>query len=292
MGSLQRYELFARFDAWAFDTRGLAKTTRYRYRLAAKRADDWLLSNASSIIQATEKDLRSYLFSRHPTSMVRNNIHSALVCFGDYLVAEGWRKDNPAKGLPRLPAKRSVPKALDVETAQRIFAHVQHMNPMHRSLLLLFLYGGLRKSECRLLEWHRVSDDYRWVTVVGKGSRERQVPLHPIVGEALREWRSWCQSPLWAFPSTRDETRPASSSYVAYVVKEAGDAAGIDGLHPHVLRHTVATRMIEQGANLSTVQTFLGHASPETTVIYTKVRPAKVKEAEDRLDFDGQEVGA
>lgn len=281
-----RETVYLEFGRWMFDSKGLAATTRYTRGLQVRRADEWLRTNReSSLPWATAKDLQAYLFSCTPTPMCRNHIRAGLVCFGQFLVENGWRKDNPASDLPRLPTKRAVPKALTAEDAHRIVMHASNFEPSTYTMIVIMLYGGLRKTEARLLEWHRVSPDYRWLTILGKGGKERQVPLHALASEALKSWHRQCPDPVWIFPSTLHPGRPMAAGTMHNLVRMIGDAAGIDGLHPHILRHTVATRMLERTGDLRAVQEFLGHSSPETTVIYTKVRPAKLQEASDRLDF-------
>ena len=86
-------------------------------------------------------------------------------------------------------------------------------------------------------------------------------------------------------PSPRHEGRPISETYLRYIVRDAGNLAGIEHLHPHVLRHTFATRLLERGADLRSTQEVLGHSKLDTTAIYTRVRPARVAEAVEKLDF-------
>ncbi len=173
-----------------------------------------------------------------------------------------------------------------MEDARRLVKVSQLFGPMERALVVTLLYSGLRRDELRTLEWRGVADNAEWISVTGKGRKERQVPLHEDAQEALMSWRAWSNNPLWVFPSTRYPDRPMSTTWLARVIREVGEAAGIERLHPHALRHTVATRMLERGGNLRAVQEFLGHSNPNTTATYTKVRPAKVKESADLLDFD------
>lgn len=287
MNKRQRADLLMKFDRWGFDQKGWASTTRYRYGRRTIQADDWLtLHRDISVAWATSKDLQTYLFQSHPTPQNRNDIRQSLVAFGTFLIALEWREDNAALGLPRLPVPSSIPKALDVEVARRIVKVAATFDPMYYAMVMVILYGGLRRDEARCLEWRQVGESAEWLSITGKGRKDRQVPLHEDAQVALMSWRLRCAHPHWVFPSTRFQDRPLSTTQMAMIVREVGDAAGISHLHPHALRHTVATRMLEVGGDLRAVQEFLGHARPETTAIYTKVRPARIKANTDLLDFD------
>jgi integrase len=286
MSKLRRDAIYSEFVEWGYDVKGWASTTRYRYLRRVKTADEWLARERStSILWAKPKDLEAYLFTFAGTARNRNHVRQALVAFGEFMVWRGWVDVNPALGLPKLPTVPPQPKPLDGEVVRRLLTIVDALSLMDRALILLYLYGGLRKTEARLLEWKDVSPDCRWVRVLGKGSRTRDIPLHPRAQDALFGWRLECPDPQWVFPSPRHAGRAVSDTYIKLLVRELGGAVGMNSLHPHLFRHTVATRMLEQGASLRDVQEFLGHADPKTTAIYTKVRPARLEEATDRLDF-------
>jgi site-specific recombinase XerD len=281
-----RTDVWYQFDRYGFDRKGWAEKTRYRYATRARAADRWLRGNRDvSVVWATPKDIAAYLFQTKPTPQTRNDIRGALVAFGDFLISQGWREDNPSLGLPRLSMPRPVPKALDLEQAHRLTKAAAHFDQMHHTMVMVMLYGGFRRDEVRKMEWHLVGEGGKWVTVLGKGKRERQIPIHEEAARLLMKWKLACASPQWVFPSPKYPERPISTTYMANVLHMIGASAGIPGLHPHALRHTVATRMLEQTGDLRVVQVFLGHSRPETTAIYTKVRPAKLEEASRGLDF-------
>ena len=111
------------------------------------------------------------------------------------------------------------------------------------------------------------------------------MPIHPDLAVALGKWHVECPSARWVFPSPRDPDRQASFTWIRDHVESIGDTVGVD-LHPHALRHTAATRLLETGADLRTVQEFLGHASLATTTVYTKIRPARLVEAMRRMTYE------
>lgn len=284
MSKRYRHEVFVAFERWGFDQQGWATTTRYRYLKRAEAADRWLMENENvHLVWATEAQLRSYLFSTEPTPQNRNDIRAGLVGFANFCIAQGWRQDNPATGLPRLPLPRPVPRALTVEQARRIVAVSQSLDPMERALILVYLYAGLRKSEARMMEWRNVEPG--WVTVFGKGSKERTVALHPIAEQALMGWKLQTAEARYVFVSPRFPGRPVSLTHIQNVVLHVGSMAGIEKLSPHAFRHTFATRLLETGSDIRDAQVAMGHASPTTTARYQMVRPVRLTESVGRLDF-------
>lgn len=279
MSERAKRELFHRFDRWGFDQKGWGRNTREKYFREARAADTWLLAHRGvSILFASSKDLQAFLFAKPPNARTRNNTRQALVGICDFLVAEGMAQVNNAKGLPRLPEPESVPKALPPEMVRRVEIAALTFAPMDRALLLVYITGGLRKTEARTLERTAVTED-GWLRFAGKRERMRWVPLDETAVAALRSWLLEDPDPRWCFPSPRFSGRPVSDTYVRRLVYDLGDLAGVPGLHPHVLRHSAATEMLEATDDIRTVQLFLGHASLSTTQIYARVRPVRLREA-------------
>jgi integrase/recombinase XerD len=279
----QAERLFLDFVKWGFDERGWAKDTRRNYRLRIRATDLWLRENRSkTLIGANQRVLKDYLFHTTPNPRNRNHIRQALIAFYDFLVDKGYREDNPAGGLPRLPTTRSLPKAITVEEARRALRAARVFGPKVEVLISLLFYTGMRRGEIRTLEWSSIQDD--WIRFYSSKSRtEREIPLHPEAGLALAKWRPLCRGAVYVFPS-RDPDKPMSASSLGKLVREVGEMAGVR-LYPHLCRHTCATTLMEKGVELRTLQEWLGHASPQTTAIYTRVRSPMLKEASDVLDY-------
>jgi integrase len=235
------------------------------------------------LVWAETEHLRSYLFSTVPNAGNRNDIRAALCGFGEFVVAQCWRPDNPAIGLPRLPTPRAIPRALTVEQAHTIDLVAPTYGAMAAALVRLLLYTGLRKSEARMLRWSDVEGG--WVRVMGKGSKERIVPLPPPAAEAMAAWRLESTSAEYVFVSPRRPSEPISSTTFANLIRDVGCSAGIEGLTPHALRHTLATQLLAIGGDLRQVQEWLGHASPATTAIYTRVRPSDLRRVAQRVHY-------
>ena len=147
------------------------------------------------------------------------------------------------------------------------------------------LYGcGLRVSELCGLDLRRVMLDEQVLRVVGKGDKERVVPIVGTAARALDDylehWRSCLVSPRVSNSAVflNNRGRRLSRQSVHALVAKAGAVVGIDGLHPHALRHSFATHMLEGGADLRIVQELLGHADISTTQLYTHLDRSHLRE--------------
>lgn len=272
------------FKQWGLDERSWLRNTRDTYAYYALRTDRWLAEERdTSLAAATVEDLRAFLATLPPAASSRNIALNGLRAAYDFLVDRGDRGGNPARELSTFRRRRSIPKALEPEEADRVRVAAQAKGPMIASLILAMLYAGLRREEARTLRWGDI-EGWKRLRIDGKGGHERIVPLHSRLTSALRVWSGRCDDPEWVFPSPRLGPRPLSTSWVAATVADVGEMAAVeDGLHPHRLRHTFATNLVEAGADLKTVQELLGHESLDTTTVYLKVRAGRLTEAIGRL---------
>lgn len=286
MSERTRREFFRDFETWGHDHKGWAATTRHSYCLRARKADTWLQAHRqTSILRAGQRELEAFLFTQSATARTRNNTRQALVAFGWYMVDRRIRPDNPALSLPRLREPQLLPKPLSVENAKLLVALLPALDPMERALVALMLFAGLRRSETQHLQWSHL-DGWDYVHVHGKGAKTRVMPLHDNAREALQSWKLSCPSIQWVFPSPRDYSRPVSESTIRDALLDVGERCSFDfPLKPHALRHTFATGLADNGADLAQIQEALGHRDPKNTMIYTRVRPHRVAEAIHKLTY-------
>jgi integrase/recombinase XerD len=278
--------LFLDFVKWGFDNGGWSKITRQNYRRRVRAADEWLRGYTSrgGLFTANERTLKAYLFDTTPNARNRNHIRQALQAFYEFLVGREYRDDNPARGLPRLPTTRTLPKVLSVEEARAALRAAKALGAEEEALLAVLFYTGLRRSEVQFLRRDAVEEE--WIRFdATKTRQERQIPLHPVAALALRKWLPKCIGAVYVFPSPRNPNKPMSGERLNRIVRNVGELAGFH-LHPHLIRHTCATTLLDADVNLRTVQEWLGHASPTTTAIYTHVRPARLREAGAQLSYD------
>ncbi|GBD12529.1 Tyrosine recombinase XerC [bacterium HR24] len=173
--------------------------------------------------------------------------------------------------MARRRAPRRLPEAPDDAQVQAIIARAEASGPRDLAAVLLMAYAGLRVSEVAKLRWDDVEGGVIRVRM-GKGRKDRLVPAHPRVAEALLALRkmSLLRS-AYVFPSPQDPRRPITTRALQYLVERLGREAGVPRrlLHPHALRHWFATTALRRSGNLEAVRRLLGHSSIQTTTVYT-----------------------
>lgn len=202
--------------------------------------------------------------------------------FHRYLLREGLAKANPSEGLstPKIPER--LPDVLSIEAMCAVLESQDVSTPtgLRDSALLEVLYGcGLRASEAVGLGLSSVYLDEGFLRVTGKGDKERYVPISGIAADRLSRYLEDAR-PKLVSSSRRIASCDADAVYlnarggrlsrqsVHRIVAESGARMGIEGLHPHTLRHSFATHMLSGGADLRVIQEILGHADISTTQVY------------------------
>lgn len=204
---------------------------------------------------------------------------SAFRSFFDWLVMEGDRKDNPCDAVDTPKIGRYLPEVLSEEEVDSIISSVDvtKWTGKRDKAILEVLYGcGLRVSEAVGLKISHVYLDEGFVRVVGKGNKERIVPIGDMAVRAVREYLG-CRPEPGA--SQYDDImflnkfgKPLSRVALFNLVKKQAMVAGVNKeISPHTFRHSFATHLIENGADLRVVQEMLGHESILTTEIYTHI---------------------
>ncbi len=208
---------------------------------------------------------------------------SSLRSFFDWLILEGERPDNPCDRVEAPKLGRYLPAVLSVEEVEKILESVDTNRgwlSLRDRAILEILYGcGLRVSEACGLQISHVYLQRGFVRVVGKGNKERLVPLGEIAADAFARYLE--ARPQAAEPAFDDiaflnkNGRPLSRVAIFNLVKTQALIAGVNKeISPHTFRHSFATHLIERGADLRVVQEMLGHESILTTEIYTHIDTA------------------
>ena len=230
----------------------------------------------------TSEDITRYLghvtdqgLSKRSTARLLSSLRS----FFDWCVEEGEIKDNPCDRVDAPKLGKYLPAVLSVEEVTAILESVDLKKPFGKRdrAILEVLYGcGLRVSECANLRISHVYLDEGFVDVIGKGDKQRLVPLGEVAADAIRAYLEDRPSPsARAYEDYLFLNRfgkPLSRVSLFKLVKDQAMAAGIQKeISPHTFRHSFATHLIENGADLRIVQEMLGHESILTTEIYTHI---------------------
>ncbi|TDD14728.1 tyrosine recombinase XerC [Nonomuraea diastatica] len=235
--------------------------------------------------------LRGWLAGQHEAGKARATLARRTACartFTAYCHRRGWLSTDPGLLLGTAKTPRSLPSVLDQEQAQAVMDVPAAPEPKElrdQALLELLYATGVRVSELCALDVDDVDRDRHVIRVLGKGRKERSVPFGL---PALRALDRWCihGRPLWA----RARSGPAlflgvrggriDAGTVRRVVHaRLAQVEGAPDMGPHGLRHTAATHLLEGGADLRSVQELLGHASLNTTQIYTHVSIERLRAA-------------
>ena len=229
------------------------------------------------------EDIERYLATIKTSKRSQARMLSALKSFFDWLILEGERPDNPCDRIDAPKLGRYLPEVLSVEEVSAILDSVDTSSGwtgLRDRAILEILYGcGLRVSEACGLQISHVYLQEGFVRVVGKGDKERLVPLGELATEAFRSYLD--ARPQAAEPAFDDVAflnkngRPLSRVAIFNLVKKQALLAGVrKEISPHTFRHSFATHLIENGADLRVVQEMLGHESILTTEIYTHIDTA------------------
>jgi integrase/recombinase XerD len=207
--------------------------------------------------------------------------------FFRHLQLIGARSDNPAAEIDLPRRTRRLPRTLSPGEAERLIDAAAGTTPraLRNRALVELLYGsGLRVSEATGLDRSGVDLDERVVRVLGKGGKERVVPVGRQAVEALRRYlargRPYLDRRHRPELFLNAKGGPLTRSGVFLILRGLADAAGLepDRVHPHLLRHSFATHLLEGGADLRSVQEMLGHADLSTTELYTHVSDRRRRE--------------
>ncbi|WP_320416271.1 tyrosine recombinase XerC [Candidatus Reidiella endopervernicosa] len=229
----------------------------------------------SSLLEA---DIRNYIASRHRKGLAGSSLSrelSALRSFYNYLLREEVVTLNPAQGVRAPKTPRKLPKTLDVDQTARLL-QIDDDDPLavrDAALMELIYSSGLRLAEVVGLDLGSLDLRDATVKVVGKGSKERMVPVGRLALQAVEKWLkvrgSLAKVEETALFVSKRGSRISDRS-VQKRLKEWAVKQGLDSsLHPHMLRHSFASHMLESSSDLRAVQELLGHADISTTQIYT-----------------------
>lgn len=288
MHELDSYLSHLRFE------RGLAENTVLAYRRDLTAFLAFLERNSIDLSSVTREHLMAYLqelYGRLSSRSVMRNIVS-LRSFFRFLVLDGFVSHDPTETLSSPKTWRALPKYLTKTEVELLLQQPDQSTPhgqRDRAMLEVLYATGLRVSELVGLRVADVNLEVGFLLTMGKGSKERIVPLGETAVQFVKHYLAgayhWFKRKN---PSNRDlfltqQGRRMSRQYFWMLVNRYGKQIGLaDRLSPHVLRHSFATHLLENGADLRAVQIMLGHSDISTTQIYTHVTRLRLKKLYDQ----------
>jgi integrase/recombinase XerD len=274
--------------------RGASPHTIAAYRRDLRGYVDMLLDRGVlGPDEVTRDDLTAYVAQLRQAGYAPSTVerHVASVkSFHKFLVRDGVTKNHPTASLPLPRVPERLPDVISVADVDRLMSQSFPPGPpgMRDRAILEILYGcGLRVSELTALDLRDIDLEQGFLRVFGKGSKERVAPIAGVASDALQDYlvhgRPFLrtksgtrrQDPDSVFLSVRG--RRLTRAAVHGLVHAYGGRVGLD-LHPHTLRHSFATHMLEGGADLRSLQEMLGHADISTTQVYTHVDRSHLRE--------------
>ena len=290
--------LVSRFLEMLAAERGAAGNTIAAYAGDLEAYGNFLQAQGRGLKEAQPEDIRSYLATLEVHGMARSTAARKLSCirqFHRFLHSDGLAGDNPAtaiasprtaRPLPKIITEKDVTQLIATARARLSNAEGKAIFKAWRLLCLLeLLYAtGLRVSELVALSVREAKAERDFLTVKGKGGRERLVPVSASARDILDGYLDMLAQMedgegKWLFPSS-GKTGHLTRQHFALALKELAREAGIDAakISPHVLRHGFASHLLAGGADLRAVQQMLGHADISTTQIYTHVQSERLRQ--------------
>jgi integrase/recombinase XerD len=273
--------------------RGAAKNTIEAYQRDLADYSGFLIGHQQTLLTGGREHVASYLdhLKRDGLSAASSARRlSAIRQFHRFLCTDGMRSDDPTRIIASPKARRPLPKVLSIAEVDKLLTTAEaeanlDASPQKQAaslrlyLLLELLYAtGMRVSELVSLKRSAVMRDASFLTIIGKGNKERVVPVNDRARDAIKTYLKTLEPGPWLFPANSAEGYLARQVF-ARDLKELAGRAGISSARvaPHVLRHAFASHLLHGGADLRVVQMLLGHADISTTQIYTHVLDEKLR---------------
>ncbi|MEK6324028.1 MAG: site-specific tyrosine recombinase XerD [Acidobacteriota bacterium] len=269
--------------------RGLSANTLTAYRNDLAKLSRFAKSSGKDLLSLQADDLATFMRSLHNQGLHPKSVARTLVPvrgFYKFLIQDGHLKLDPTANLEAPKAWLSLPRFLADEEIERLLSSPVTSTDLglrDKAMLEVLYATGLRVSEIVGLAPRNLNLDLGFLTVFGKGDKERAVPLGRSAVEWTRKYlpirmRLAAQVKATTALFITDNGKPLTRQAFWRIVVSYGQKAGIGHITPHLLRHTFATHLLEHGADLRSVQMMLGHSDISTTQIYTHVTNERLRE--------------
>lgn len=277
--ALQEYQNYLRLE------RGLSENTIINYSLDIKKLMRWLNKNdiAISPVSISEELIQKFIYDVSKTLNPRSQsrIISGLKGFFNYLIFEEYRKENPLELIESPNIGRKLPEVLSIQEVDQLVAEIDLSHPQgerNRAILETLYACGLRVSELIQLKISDLYFEEGFIQVTGKGNKQRLVPISRNTQKYIEIYRNEIRNHQKIDNKSQDilfvnrNGKKLTRAMIFTIIKRLTEKAGIQkNTSPHTFRHSFATHLLENGADLRAIQQMLGHESITTTEIYTHI---------------------
>lgn len=273
------------FDSYNTLERGLAQNSIKAYARDLRKLVLWLEESDLQLApdQLETQHLREFIYQIakeiNPRSQAR--LISSLKAFFKYLVLENYRQTNPMELLESPKTPRKLPDTLSLEEIDNLIAHIDRSTAegeRNRAIIETLYSCGLRVSELTSLKISDLFFDEGFVKVTGKGNKQRFVPISPYTIKVINLYKNEIRTHVNVDPKFSDTVflnrrgKGLTRAMIFHIIKQLAIKAGLrKSISPHTFRHSFATHLLENGADLRSIQIMLGHESITTTEIYMHV---------------------
>lgn len=275
--------LLAKFLNYIHVERGHSKNTLLAYERDVGNFLRYLDVNSIPVLKVKRAHIMDYLISK------RNKLSSASIArllaaiksFYKFLVLDDIIKDNPGEDIDTPKLAEKLPEVLRLDETERLINAAE--NNRDRLLLELLYATGMRVSEMVNLKLEDIDFSEGWLSIFGKGNKERFVPVGKNILKLIRKYLKEKNLFPSSFLFSKSNGKPITRERIWKIIKLYGLKTELTKkVTPHTLRHTFATHLLENGADLRIIQELLGHANIDTTQIYTHVNRKNIMEMHKR----------
>lgn len=275
------------FQSYLSSIKNLANTTVENYTIDLKLLEKFLISKNISIVKATTNDIFDYLETFDISRQTYNRKITSIREFYRYLLSEKYEINVKINKLEHIKTDKKYPRIISSDDVINMIKVQDNsiLGQRNKAIILLFYISGLRVSELCNLTFNNINFEEGYIRCIGKGNKEKIIVcgdlLNITLNKYVREIRNKILLGMHSeYVFVNQEGEPISRQVVYEVVKTAAKKANIKlKVSPHTLRHCFATHMLENGADIRSVQEMLGHSDISTTQIYLNISKKAIKES-------------
>lgn len=282
-------DYYKAYETYLAEEKKAASNTMSSYLRDIRQFEHWLETEGTAVEQVAQEDVESYiryLTSQRKSAATVTRSLASLKSFYSYLMSQGWVDRNPARGLAPAKVERKLPQIL---TSKEVELFLEQPDPSDakgcrdRAMLELLYATGIRVSELIGLNLEHINLSAGFIRCVSR-DKERIIPLYPAAIRALSDYLEHVRPQMLEHPDEPALFVNMSGERMSRqgfwkIIKHYQEKAGIQKeITPHTLRHSFAAHLLENGADLRSIQEMLGHADISSTQIYTQIVSQKLKD--------------